>query len=189
MHNSDTRRPFYSYNGVDYVRFSNEECAIENSIVKKYDQDSVYIAYFTPYPESYLKSRIAEWEKREGTEVTSIGKSENGRNMPLLIVTDKNISDKDKKIVYIHGRTHTSETPGSWHLDKMIDIITGDSQYAKDLRSNIVFYIIPFTNPDGVQEGLSRSNTNGINLEVNYNYNDSLTAQEVKNIKRFFRKQ
>ena len=100
MHNSDTRRPFYSYNGVDYLRFLDEECSIENSIVKKYEQDSVYIAYFTPYPESYLKSRITEWEQREGTEVISIGKSENGRNMPLMIVTDKNVPDNNKKTVY-----------------------------------------------------------------------------------------
>ena len=188
MHNSDTRRPFYSYNGVDYFRFSNEECAIENSIVKKYEQDSVYIAYFTPYPESYLVKRIEEWGSRECTEVISIGKSEMGRNMPLMIVTDRNTDNKNKKTVYIHGRTHTSETPGSWHLDRMIEVITGDSQYAKDLRKHIVFYILPFTNPDGVVEGLSRSNINGINLEVNWNYNDSLTAQEVKNMKAFLGK-
>ena len=188
MHNSDTRRPFYSYNGVDYFRFSNEECAIDNSIVKKYEQDSVYIAYFTPYPESYLIKRLEEWGSRECTEIISIGKSKMGRNMPLMIVTDRNTDNKAKKTVYIHGRTHTSETPGSWHLDRMIEIITGDSQYAKDLRKHIVFYILPFTNPDGVQEGLSRSNINGINLEVNWNYNDSLTAQEVKNMKAFLGK-
>ncbi|MBQ7997775.1 MAG: hypothetical protein IJ296_00375, partial [Bacteroidales bacterium] len=59
---------------------------------------------------------------------------------------------------------------------------------AEDLRKNVVFYILPFTNPDGVQEGMSRSNSNGINLEVNYNYPDELTAQEVKNIKAFLTK-
>ncbi len=185
MHNSDTRRPFYSYDGKNYLRFTNEECAVKNSITKKYEQDSVFIAYFTPYPESYLKHRIEEWGSRECVDVLSIGKSEHGRNMPLLVVTDKNVPAKGKKVVYIHGRTHTSETPGSWHLDEMIEILTGNSHYAKELRRAVEFYIIPFTNPDGVQEGMSRSNANGINLEVNYNYDESLTAQEVKNIKRF----
>ncbi len=185
VHNSDARRPFYSYNGKDYERFSEQECTPENTICKKFEHDSVYIAYFIPYTESYLKSRIAQWSKRSCVETISIGKSENGRNMPLMIVTDKTVENNGKKRVYIHGRTHTSETPGSWHLDQMIEILTGESQYAEELRKNIVFYILPFTNPDGVQEGMSRSNSNGINLEVNWNYPDSLTAQEVRNMKKF----
>lgn len=187
MHNSDTRRPFYSYDGKEYLRFSKQECSIPNQIRKQYKSDSVYIAYFTPYPESYLHSRIGEWSKRNCVEVSSIGKSENGRIMPLLTVTNRAKDNKDKKSVYIHGRIHTSETPGTWHLDQMIETITGDSKYAQDLRDNIIFYILPFTNPDGVQEGRSRSNTNGINLEVNYNSPDSITAQEVKNILAFLK--
>ena len=187
MHNSDTRRPFYSYDGKEYLRFSKQECSLPNQIRKKYESDSVYIAYFTPYPESYLHSRIKEWSKRECVEVSSIGKSENGRVMPLLTVTNRAKDNKDKKSVYIHGRIHTSETPGTWHLDQMIETITGDSKYAQDLRDNIIFYILPFTNPDGVQEGRSRSNTNGINLEVNYNSPESVTAQEVKNILGFLK--
>ena len=188
VHNSDARRPFYSYDGKNYIRFTEEECAKENTIQKKYEKDSVYIAYFTPYIESYLNSRLQEWGKRDCVETISIGKSEHGRNMPLMIVTDNNVPDKNKKRVYIHGRIHTSETPGSWHLDQMIETLTGNCQYAEDLRKNVVFYILPFTNPDGVQEGMSRSNSNGINLEVNYNYSDELTAQEVKNIKAFLTK-
>ncbi len=188
MHHSDTRRPFYSYDGLNYVRFTKEECAKENRIVKKFENDSVFIAYFTPYTESYLNSRIAEWGSRECVAVKNIGQSEHNRNMPLLVITDPTEPPTHKKVVYIHGRTHTSETPGSWHLDEMIEILSGNSQYARDLRKGIEFYIIPFTNPDGVQEGMSRSNANGINLEVNYNYNDSLTAQEVKNIKAFLEK-
>ncbi|MBR5856381.1 MAG: hypothetical protein IKY70_03820 [Bacteroidales bacterium] len=188
MHNSDTRRPFYSYNGKDYMRFSTQECSIPNQIRKKYESDSVYIAYFTPYPESLLLSRIAEWSKRSCVEVSSIGTSEHGRVMPLLTITNREKENKDKKVVYIHGRIHTSETPGTWHLDQMIEIISGESKYASDLRDNILFYILPFTNPDGVQEGMSRSNAHGINLEVNYNSPDSVTAKEVKNILGFLKK-
>lgn len=183
MHNSDTRRPFYSYNGEDYTRFTQEECAEKNSITKRYENDSVFIAYFIPYPQSYLNNRINDWSKRNCVKITSIGTSEMGRNMPLLSITDYTVADKAKKTVYIHGRIHTSEAPASWHLDNMIEYLSGDTQYAKDLRRGTIFYILPFTNPDGVQEGMSRSNSTGINLEVNWNYSDSLTAKEIKNIK------
>ncbi len=183
---SDARRPFYSYDGVHYTRFSSEEAPDGQTLKKKYENDSVYIAYFIPYAESYLQKRIGEWSARPSVKVSSLGKSEHGRNMPLLTIT--NGSPAGKKKIYIHGRVHPSESPASWHLDEMIEILSGDSGYASDLRDQAVFYIVPFTNPDGVQEGMSRSNGEGINIEVNWDSPQSLTAVEVKNIRSFLEK-
>lgn len=187
FHNSDPKRPFYSYDNREFVRFTPEEAPEYRKVTKTFGHDTVYIAYFPPYTVSYLDSRIAEWSKKEYVDVRSIGKSEHGREMPLLTVTEPNpdLSDKKKHVVYIHGRIHTSEAPASWHLDKLIDLIVGESRYAEDLRKNIIFYILPFTNPDGVAEGMSRSNGEGINLEVNWANADSVTAQETKNIRAF----
>lgn len=186
LRHSDARRPFYSYDGQQYVRFTPEESPDGRSLTKIYERDSVYIAYFTPYPESYLLRRIADWESRPCVSVSSIGRSEHGREMPLLTIT--NGSAAGKKKVYIHGRVHPSESPASWHLDRMIEILSGDSGYASDLRDHAVFYILPFTNPDGVQEGMSRSNGQGINLEVNWDKPEELTAAEVKNMRSFLEK-
>lgn len=186
INSNDSKRPVYSYDGKIFTRFSREEVPQENGpITKRYTQDSVYIAYFVPYTYSYLNERIAEWGKRVDTEVRSIGQSEDGRNMPLLVVTNPSVPDKNKKIVYIHGRVHPSESPASWHLDQMIEILTGNSGYARDLRNNAILYILPFANPDGVSAGMSRSNRNGINLEVNWADPEEVTAKEVKNIRAF----
>ena len=187
FHNTDPKRPYYSYDGENFTRFSPEEASEYGKITKRFEQDTVYIAYFPPYTVSYLNSRIEEWSKRGCVKVESIGKSEHGRQMPLLTVTEPNpnLPDRKKHVVYIHGRIHTSEAPASWHLDKLIDLITGSSDYAGDLRKEIIFYILPFTNPDGVAEGMSRSNGEGINLEVNWANADSVTAQETRNIRAF----
>lgn len=194
---NDSKRPFYSYDGVNFNRFNAEEVPVENkSITKRYEQDSVYIAYFIPYTESHLNRKIAQWAAADYVDTMSIGKSEYGRNMPLLRITSKKEGignrqkkqereNRHKKIVYIHGRVHPSESPASWHLDKMIDLLTSNMQYANDLRNNAVFYILPFTNPDGVYLGMSRSNANGINLEVNWADSVNVTSQEVKNIRAF----
>ncbi|MEG0519464.1 MAG: M14 family zinc carboxypeptidase [Bacteroidales bacterium] len=185
---NDSKRPFYSYDGVNFIRFNAEEVPVENkSITKRYEQDSVYISYFIPYTESYLNRKIAQWATAECVEIMNIGKSEYGREMPLLRITNKGDGkgNRQKKIVYIHGRVHPSESPASWHLDKMIDLLTSNIQYANDLRNNAVFYILPFANPDGVHLGMSRSNANGINLEVNWADSTNVTSQEVKNIRTF----
>lgn len=186
IQNNDSKRPLYSYDGVNFIRFSREEVPQENGpITKRYATDSVYIAYFTPYTYSYLNERMAEWAQHSWVDTLNIGRSEAGRNMPLLVVTDKSVPDKTKKIIYIHGRVHPSESPASWHLDQMIDILTGNTQYARELRQNALFYILPFANPDGVYAGMSRSNRNGINLEVNWADPEEVTAQEVKNMRAF----
>lgn len=185
---NDSRRPLYSYDNIHFTRFAIEEVPLENkTITKIYDRDSVYIAYFTPYTQSYLQKRITGWIETGYTDTLHIGTSEHGREMPLLIITNPG-PDKHKKTVYIHGRVHPSETPGSWHLDRMIEILNSRTEYANDLRNNAVFYILPFTNPDGVWEGMSRSNGNGINIEVNWAGNEEITALEVKNIRRFLQK-
>lgn len=182
--NSDARRPFYSYDNKNWTRFSASESPDEKTLIKTYEQDAVYIAYFVPYTYSHLLDKIQEWGKNGCTQVGSIGTSEHDRDMPLLTITENN-GKKDKKVVYIHGRVHTSETPGSWHLERMIDVLVSDSPYAKSLRENTIFYILPFTNPDGVVEGNSRSNSSGVNMEVNWDDPVEVTTKEVRNMRAF----
>ena len=157
------------------------------------------MTYFVPYNNDHLNDKFIEWSSVPNTKEFSIGQSEYNRDMRMLVVTNNihnglipsngvlnyNKEDKKKKVIYIHGRVHPSETPSSWQLEGIIDFLTSNNQYANDLRENAIFYILPFTNPDGVEDGMSRSNSNGINLEVNWDNQEEVTAKEVKNIRSF----
>ena len=101
------------------------------------------------------------------------------------MVTNHNIPDKGKKRIYIHARVHPSETPCSWCLEGLIEELLSSTPFARSLRDNAVFYILPFNNPDGVALGHSRCDAIGVNMEINYDRPDSLTRPEVKNIKNF----
>ena len=198
---NDSKRPVYSYNNVDFERFSADEVPVEcKTITKTYTQDSVYIAYYVPYNVEHNYKRIEDWSASKNVQKFSIGESQEGRDLTMMVISNNLHSglipnaegklkytskDKKKKIIYIHGRIHPSETPASWQLDGIIDILAGNSQYAEDLRDNAIFYVLPFTNPDGVYGGMSRANPNGVNLEVNYNATADKTAKEVKNITNF----
>lgn len=184
FHGSEADRPFFSYDGLRYERFEAEDVLGEGMLMKRFDRDSVWISYFIPYTYSYLKERLGHWSESPYVKVGSAGESTLGRDMPLLVVTDPDVPDSGKKVVYIHGRTHTSEAPSSWHLDAMTELLAfSDDPQTAQLRREAVFYIVPFANPDGVVLGLSRSNAEGINQEVNWDRPDSLTCREVRNLK------
>ena len=88
--NSDARRPYYSYDNENWTRFSETESPDEKTIIKKYTEDTVYIAYYIPYTYSRLLGKIQEWVQHNWVDLSSIGESEHGRNMPLLTITNKN---------------------------------------------------------------------------------------------------
>jgi len=180
---SEVTRPFYSYDKVNYTRMEDSENIYPRTINKIFAQDTVYIAYFYPYPYARHIEKLSEWSAKPYVQHQVIGHSTQGRPIDMLRITDGNIPDNNKKIVWIHGRIHTSEAPCIWHLDAMIEEILSDSAFAKELRKNAIFYIVPQTNPDGVIGGYSRSTTTGVNIEINWDRPDSLTMPEIKALK------
>jgi cytosolic carboxypeptidase protein 5 len=76
---------------------------------------------------------------------------------------------KDKKIIFISSRVHPGETPASFVLNGFVNLLLDrKNQVAAVLRKMYVFKIVPFLNPDGVYNGLYRSDTLGVNLNRVY---------------------
>jgi Predicted carboxypeptidase len=155
-------------------------------IVKKFLKDTVYISHFIPYTWSRHKSKLDEWSVKPFVTREIIGYS--SQELPIEMITidesDLHNNDKEKRQIWIHGRSHPSEQPASWHLEALTDLLLSDTPEAKDLRRNSTIYIIPFINPDGVYGGFSRSTSTGVNIEINWDRPDSLTMPEVLALKR-----
>ncbi|HCT93826.1 MAG: hypothetical protein A2X19_05475 [Bacteroidetes bacterium GWE2_39_28] len=181
--NSEVIRPFYSYDGINYSRVEEAENQFRGTINKIFTSDTVYISHFLPYTYTRNMQKMDYWKSLDNVEYEVIGESTQGRRIEMLTVTDNSYDNIGKRLIWIHGRSHPSESPSSWHLEAMIDEITSDSPFAKELRKNAVFYIIPYINPDGVYGGYSRSTSTGVNIEVNWDSPDSLTMPEVKALK------
>ncbi len=188
IQNSEAIRPFYSYDGLDYKRLEHLENIFEGSINKIFTKDTVFIAHFIPYTYSRLLTKLEEWRAKSFVANEIIGESSLGLPIEMLTVTDKSVNDNLKKKVWIHGRSHPSESPASWHLEAMIDQIVSDTPLAKELRKNTIFYLVPIINPDGVKGGFSRSSSTGVNIEINWDQPDSLTMPEVKTLKKAIEK-
>ena len=191
FHHSEAQRPFYAYidGGMpqpeDFRRFPQEHIMGADRVLGCFDRDSVMISYFIPYTYEYLQERIRQWSESGKVKVGSAGRSTEGRDMPLLKITDFSVPDEEKKSVYMHARTHTSEAPCSWHLDFLISrLLDENNAHSREMLKSIVFHIVPFANPDGVVNGLSRSNVTGVNQEINWDKAADSTVQEVKNLKQ-----
>jgi hypothetical protein len=181
---TDVNRPMYSYNNRDFVRFTESESPTSQMFQKTFTEDTVYVAYYTPYNYSYLQERIVEWKTNSFTRVDTLGFTDHGFPIQQITITDSSVPDSSKYQVWIHARTHPSETPSSWHFDGIVQKLLSDDEVISFYRQQIVFYLIPFTNPDGVYYGRSRTNYNGIDVESNWNKSDAETCKEVKILKQ-----
>lgn len=191
--NTDPVHPVYSHDGKEWVRFdarsrvvSTEDGCTFHENMQLFSHDTVRVAYFMPYPYDRLAGCIGRWSGSPYVSMSVAGLSHEGRPMHVLRITDPSTDDTVKKTVYIHGRTHTGETPSAWYLESLTDTLAmSGSEMADALRRNVVFHIIPTTNPDGVAGGLSRSNACGINIEINYDRPEDMTAPEVEAVKGY----
>ncbi|NWF88831.1 MAG: T9SS type A sorting domain-containing protein [Ignavibacteriaceae bacterium] len=181
---SDANRPMYSYNNREFTRFTAAESPSTNLFQKTFTEDTVYIAYYTPYNYSYLQEQINKWKTSLYVNVDTLGLTDHGLPIQQITITDFSVPDLEKHRVWIHARTHPGETPSSWHLDGIIRKLLSDDDVVSFYRQKIVFYLIPFTNPDGVYYGRSRTNYNGVDIESNWDKTESQTSTEVKILKQ-----
>lgn len=181
---TDVNRPMYSYNNRDFERFTEAESPTYNYFEKTFDYDTVYVAYYTPYTLSYLNERISEWKQSPYVEsVDTIGFTSHDLPIQEIIITDPFTPSENKLSVWIHARTHPSETPSSFHFDGIVQELLKEDDVINYYRKNVVFHLIPFTNPDGVYYGRSRTNYDGVDVESNWSEDSLATTLEVKALK------
>ena len=181
--NSDVKRAVYSYDNKTFERFTAAESPSRNTFQKTYEHDTVYVAYYNPYTLTFLRERIKQWSTSPYVKVDTLGYTL--RYLPIheITITEPSMSDSLKYHVWVHARTHPGETPSSWQFDGFIESIIADNDLIQFYREHIVFHCIPFTNPDGVYYGRSRTNYDGVDVESNWR-SDAVTTQEVKILKK-----
>lgn len=182
--NSDVNRAVYSYDNRNFETFSAAESPSMNLFQKTYEKDTVYVAYYVPYSYGFLQERIAKWKTSSYVKVDTLGFTPMGFPIQEIRITDSVIPDSLKNHVWIHARTHPSETPSSWHFDGLVEQILENDDVMNFYRGKIVYHCIPFTNPDGVYYGKSRVNYSSVDVESNWNKTDDQTSQEVRILKK-----
>jgi len=111
--------------------------------------------YFTHYPAyglAELEADLEGWESR-GFAVTNYGQSQKGR--PLYCVNPRSPVD-ERPTLGVIARNHAYETTGSFCCRGIVDFLCSGEDIATYLLENFNIYILPMTNVDGVEDGMSR---------------------------------
>jgi murein tripeptide amidase MpaA len=114
--------------------------------------DSVWFAYFAPYPTERhraLIDRIAA--------VPHVAHLD-GRPLDLLTIGNGPLQ------VWLYARQHPGETMAEWWMEGALDYIISRDAEAAALRDAATFHVVPNMNPDGSARGHLRTNSVGVNL-------------------------
>jgi murein tripeptide amidase MpaA len=108
---------------------------------------------FYRYADLTALLRAYELEFPDFVEVTSIGKSFEGRDIWLVTVTDKNTGPaSEKPAFWVDGNIHASELSASTAAMTVLDLLTQRATpESKALLAGRAIYIVPRLNPDGAE--------------------------------------
>lgn len=115
-------------------------------------------------------SRLASLEQadaasgRSRLQVTTIGKSVKGKDIPLVTVSSPDVPSGETKRIFVICRQHGDEPASTEAMLKLIgDLVLADDEGTADLLSKVSFFIVPMMNPDGADRS-ARRNASGVDL-------------------------
>lgn len=108
------------------------------------------------------------------------------RNQTMVQETGVKLFSKRKKIVIVSARVHPSETASSYMFEGFLNSFLNKTQEVQEFLNEHVLVMIPVLNPDGVVNGFTRSDLNGLNLNANYKLAD-LNTPSIYALKKMIR--
>lgn len=113
--------------------------------------EDVRFCFAFPYVEANLHTFLQRHETNPAMRVGSLCKTPKGRNAELLLIGQPDEGCANR--IAITCRHHCCEMMASYVLEGIIDAILADTDDGRWLRSNAAFFIVPFVDKDGVEDG------------------------------------
>jgi hypothetical protein len=171
-------RPVYSYDQKTWTHFADDQVAwSEKALVLRFtpERSRLWIAHVPPYTNRHLAALLDAHRGSRYLKRETIGKTVEGRDMPLLTITNSAVPDTAKKVLWLMFRQHAWESGSSWVGEGAIRFLLSADPAASRLRDGAIWKIFPMADPDGVAAGRVRYNANGYDLNRNWD-----TAEPVK---------
>ena len=177
-----SHRMWYSY---DYGPYSWREFddTVDGGWTHTFDSDQVYISSFPQYPYGHIVDRVTDLDSHPYVTDTGVyGQSVEGRDMHYIEISDPSVANSQKDAIIAITRQHPGETPGSYHMDAMINDVLIKLQ-REMFEDDYVFHFLPDTNPDGIYHASDRHHLSGV--DMNREWLDSNPVPEVTTIKSY----
>jgi murein tripeptide amidase MpaA len=177
-------RPVYSYDGANWRHFTDDEVswdAREPHLTLHFtpERNHLWIAHVAPYTHKDLVALLGAFPGSPYLEELSVGRTVEGREIPLLTITNLKIPAATKKVIWLMFRQHAWETGSSWAGDGAVRFLLSKDERAARIRDQVIYKIFPLADPDGVSDGGVRYNRNGYDLNRNW---DTIDPQKMPEI-------
>ena len=137
--------------------------------------DTVWFAYFAPYPMARHADLIARAAGAPGVAAHRLGDTLDGTPLDLL-----EIGGTGRLACWIIGRQHPGETMAEWWMEGFLErLLDHADALARALRRKARFFVVPNMNPDGSRRGHLRANAAGVNLNRAWAAPSMETSPEV----------
>jgi murein tripeptide amidase MpaA len=154
-------RAVASYDRVTWFRVPTDYDGAVMTIRHTPEHDSVYYAYFEPYPWERHLTLLDRAQLSPLVRLVDLGDTVEGRDMNLLVVGNPDAAKK----VWVIARQHPGETMAEWFVEGFLDaLLDRANPTARQLLKEAAFYVVPNMNPDGSVRGNLRTNAAGANL-------------------------
>lgn len=164
--------PVISYDGDQWERTPHKQLLGGDGLADEkiiqvehtFRQDRVWISYQYPYTNDHLSRLAAQVAISPFGWVEAAGRSTEGRDIPLLSITDPAVPRRAKQVAWFTGLQHCAELGAGWGLQSMMKFLLSNAPLAVEARRSYEFKFIPIVNVDAVAEGRGRLHRSGRNL-------------------------
>jgi hypothetical protein len=127
-------------------------------------QDTVWVSYQYPYTNDRLHRFVQRLADSPFCQVGVAGRSTEGRDIPLISLTDPAVPLRAKPVAWFTGLQHCAELAAGWGFEGMAEFLVSAAPLAVEARRRYEFKFIPIVNVDAVAEGRGRIHRSGRNL-------------------------
>jgi Zinc carboxypeptidase/PKD domain len=152
--------------------------------------ESVYLAWSIPYTLRNLNAFIERWEDHPDFYLSPIGLSVEGRPLYHITISDSEVPDDKKKVIWITGTQHGYEMAAGPVCEGIAEALLAQGDSAAELRRKYVYQLVPLVNPDAVARGGYRYNMHDVDLNRNWDnlklkpWDNEISEPEVAAVKR-----
>lgn len=174
--------PFYSSDGINWIPVETGSYdSSEPSLTYKVQitSDRVWIAFVPPYTLDTFRKLAVYLARMPHVKIEEIGRSVQGREIPLITITDRSVPDRGKKAIWLMFRQHAWEAGSSWTGEGAMRFVTSADPLAQQIRRKAIVKVLPLCDPDGVANGTVRFNVYGYDLNRNWDVVDPVKMPEI----------
>lgn len=176
--------PWISYDNrnwshLDTVEYDAQEPRLRLRIAPVHRSfTSLWVAHTPPYTNVHLSQLRKEAQRHPAFQEEVIGNSVQGRPLYLWTITAPGPIN-GRKVAWLFFRQHSWESGSSWTGEGAVQALLSDTPQARRLREQMVWKIVPMSDPDGVARGGVRFNAHGYDLNRNWDVDDPVRMPEI----------